>query len=567
MRPTATFLKTSNFHARILVWGRSYGTASPTTTTTTTTGDTSREPNHSNKVAETPLLEYQRLVSLGRLKNDEYQRKILAKLGNLHQHLKNYHPPKVDIPDINEVTPKSPSIFSSITSLFSRKTAKENHTSEEYQSIPKGLYLWGDVGCGKTMLMDLFYSTVPPHLTKTRVHFHQFMQNLHKRSHQIIIKHGKQDIDPIPILAAEIAQQSTVLCFDEFQVTDVADAMLLRRLISTTLAPSHGLILFATSNREPNDLYINGIQRESFIPAIRLLENRTNVVYLDSPTDYRRIQKPLSSVYFYPTQGTSYHSAESKAKRLQHIDQWFKYFAQTTELDHGAENSTVKINDTIKIWGRELEVPKSIPHTIAQFTFDELCGRPLAAGDYLALASHYNSFIVTDIPYLSINVRDKVRRFITFLDAIYDNHGKLATTGANQFNRLFVDPKFIRKDDEFSLVENAVIHDYSDVKGGSSINNSKNDNDQVDQKSVNGVAQQDATATKQENPAVSLATSKSNRKIQKKLSKEIGSTKVDKNILAQSSQMFSLDEERFAFVRALSRLTQMSTVDWVKYGH
>ena len=118
------------------------------------------------------------------------------------------------------------------SNLFHKKV---EFTQTDYDTIPKGIYLYGDVGCGKTMLMDLFYSTIPKHLPKKRLHFHQFMQNLHKRSHQLIVEHGSPDLDTIPIITAEIAQEATVLCFDEFQVTDVADAMLLRRLLTRAI--------------------------------------------------------------------------------------------------------------------------------------------------------------------------------------------------------------------------------------------------------------------------------------------------------------------------------------------
>ncbi|GMM36039.1 Afg1 protein [Saccharomycopsis crataegensis] len=487
-----------------------------------------------SKVAATPILEYERLVRIGTLRNDENQKTILKSLSHLHEHLQSYTPPNVDMPPI--ITNNASSFnFSKMFSFGKKRKSKEaiDCTEEDFQKIPQGLYLWGDVGCGKTMLMDLFYSTIPPHLTRKRIHFHQFMQNLHKRSHQIILQHGKQDIDPIPILAAEIAQSATVLCFDEFQVTDVADAMLLRRLLMAVLAPSHGLILFATSNREPNDLYINGIQRESFIPAIRLLEKRTNVIYLNSPIDYRRIPKPISSVYYCPQQNNpfnkDYFSPEIEREKAFHIHEWFKYFSQQIHnTADGTASDDVVTNDKIKVWGRYLVIPKSIPGKIAMFTFEELCGRPLAAGDYLALATHYPAFIVTDIPYLSTNVRDKVRRFITFLDAAYDNHCRLATTAANSFNGLFVDQKLINVNNHFNLVDNAQsqIQDYNKIKGGSAINNSS---------------------------------------LNKKSTEELDNSDIDKKILDKSNEMFSLDEEKFAFVRALSRLTQMSTTDWVNF--
>ncbi|SCU88934.1 LANO_0D03488g1_1 [Lachancea nothofagi CBS 11611] len=443
-----------------------------------------------------PLDAYEELVQKGRLNDDPLQRAVIGSLSDLHKSLVDYKPPVV----------REPSALSQLgwkSTFLGRMLFRPKYSTE---GIPKGIYLYGDVGCGKTMLMDLFYSTVPPHLTKRRMHFHQFMQYVHKRSHDLVeelnldalgeAKH--KDIDSIPFLATEIARQSRVLCFDEFQVTDVADAMMLRRLITALLSTKYGVVLFATSNRRPDDLYINGIQRESFIPCIQLLKDRTHVVNLDSQTDYRKVSRPLSSVYYYPSNGLKYWSQECEAARKQHVDQWYNFFSQLAdnkEHQQDPRSSNPTNHETykdykLKVWGRELNVPKCTSQRVAQFTFKELCGRPLAAGDYLALSTAFKSFIITDIPYLSIHVRDEVRRFITFLDAVYDNGGKLATTAAGPYQDLFVEPE-------------AILNDY-----------------QLREKDC----------TKQ----------------------------------AKDSNIFTLDEERFAFARALSRLTQMSSLDWVE---
>ncbi|ODV59301.1 Afg1p ASCRUDRAFT_77362 [Ascoidea rubescens DSM 1968] len=464
-------------------------------------------PSLTKDASKNPLSEYDRLVKIGRLKNDEYQREIISNLSSLHSSLINYTPPKINIPDISvrnsKFNFKLKNPFSFL--LKNKNSDNQNVTSQDQSNIPPGIYLYGDVGCGKTMLMDLFYSTIPIHLSKKRIHFHQFMQNLHKRSHQIIKKHGSNDFDTIPILSAEIAQSATVLCFDEFQVTDVADAMLLRRVLLRTLRPDHGLILFATSNRAPDDLYINGIQRQSFIPCIKLIKNRTSVIYLNSPTDYRKIPRPVSNVYWYPKPGVSYESSAAKGQAQKHVDEWYDYFTQGHPPEHNVE---------LTIWGRKLIVPKSSPPNVAQFTFEELCARPLSAGDYLTLAQNFTSFIITDIPYLSIDVRDKVRRFITFLDAVYDNNGRIAVTAVAPFDDLFVEPELVDsygfklKKSEIEAKEETLDEDL--------------DNDI--------------------------------------LVKKHG---FDKKI-AKKAAFFAVDEERFAFARALSRLHQMSTTDWVE---
>lgn len=347
------------------------------------------------------------------------------------------------------------------------------------------------------------------------------MQYVHKRSHEIVREQNLKElgdakgkeIDTVPFLAAEIANNSHVLCFDEFQVTDVADAMILRRLMTALLSDDYGVVLFATSNRHPDELYINGVQRQSFIPCIELIKHRTKVIFLNSPTDYRKIPRPVSSVYYFPSDTSiKYASKECKTRRETHIKEWYNYFAQASHTDDSTDSHTVHktfYDYPLTIWGREFKVPKCTPPRVAQFTFKQLCGEPLAAGDYLTLAKNFEAFIVTDIPYLSIYVRDEVRRFITFLDAVYDSGGKLATTGAADFTSLFVEPEQILNDFE--------------------LRPTTKEPDSVDTGMVDEMVEKHG------------------------FSKEI----------AKKSQMFALDEERFAFARALSRLSQMSSTDWV----
>lgn len=311
----------------------------------------------------------------------------------------------------------------------------EDETLEIPEHVPKGLYLFGDVGTGKSMLMDLFYEQLPDNIThKRRIHFHQFMIDAHKRMHTfkalthrpsgIVVgassaimsglsaagseaasKASGDEVDPIPHVAMEFAQEATVLCFDEFQVTDIADAMILRRLLHHMIA--HGVVLVTTSNRHPNDLYKNGIQRSSFIPCIELLKSRTTVKDLNSGTDYRKVPRSLSKVY--------YSSVEESSMR--EFEKLFEAFT--------SDPSDPVIDDrTLLVWGRKVKVPSSTAK-VARFTFHELCGTPRSAADYIEICRTFPTIFIHDIPNMGLDQREVARRFITFIDAAYESKQKI----------------------------------------------------------------------------------------------------------------------------------------------
>ncbi|KAI9447279.1 AFG1-like ATPase-domain-containing protein, partial [Lactarius psammicola] len=341
-------------------------------------------PTHraSLRSQSTPMQEYQKLVQVGALKSDDHQTRIIQKLQALHNALAVYNPP---------------SRGSSLFSLFFSGPAK----SADNISRPHGLYLYGDVGAGKTMLMDIFYNTLPAHIThKRRVHFHAFMFDIHKRMHAA---KAAGVGDPLVPVARDLANEAHVLCLDEFQVTDIADAMILRRLLDSLV--EQGVVCMLTSNRHPDELYKHGIQRASFLPAIDLLKSQFDVTVLDSGTDYRRVPRALSHAYFSPLNNTT-------------------RAAINAQFDALTEGLPVQNNETIRLWGRDLTVPRSAG-SIAQFAFADLCGQPLGTADYLELTQRYGTLFVTDVPRMGPNEKDKARRFVTFIDACYESKTRL----------------------------------------------------------------------------------------------------------------------------------------------
>lgn len=268
----------------------------------------------------------------------------------------------------------------------------------------RGLYIWGSVGRGKTMLMDLFMAAAPVE-HKRRAHFLDFMADVHERIFRFRqrIKEGKEkDADPIPHVGAELAAEATLLCFDEFTVTDIADAMILGRLFSSLFA--QGVTIIATSNVVPDRLYEGGLNRSLFLPFIGLLKERMEVVELASRTDYRLEKLSGADVY---------HTPNDASARLA-LDKAF------LALTGAREGMPVELN----IKGHQLHVPQSASG-VARFSFADLCARALGANDYIYLAQHYHSIILDDIPVMNADKRNEAKRFITLIDALYDRHVKL----------------------------------------------------------------------------------------------------------------------------------------------
>lgn len=268
-----------------------------------------------------------------------------------------------------------------------------------WQKPPKGIYLWGPTGRGKTMIMDLFFAQLK--VAKKRVHFHEFMHSVHQEMHRV---QGQGSLDKVVV---NITQGIKVLCFDEFIVNDIADAMLLKRILELLL--ERGAIIVATSNVVPDNLYKNGLQRASFLPAIALIKNNLNVISMQGDKDYRFELLLENDLYIVNDE-----HAHSKLTNL---------FSSMSNDAVGTTDLQLNINS------RNI-LAKQVTDTMAWFDFAALCQSPRAASDYLELALRYQAVFISDIPVLTEDSNDAARRFITLIDALYDHGVKLVISAA-----------------------------------------------------------------------------------------------------------------------------------------
>ncbi len=271
-----------------------------------------------------------------------------------------------------------------------------------------GLYLWGGVGRGKTWLVDLFYNRLPFE-QKKRVHFHHFMRETHEALTRL-----KGQKNPLQVVADELADKIRILCLDEFIVTEIGDAMILAQLLQQLF--KRGVTLVTTSNTAPDNLYKNGLQRASFVPAIELLKQHTQVMELRSDTDYR---------LRYLEQATVYHTPLSKA-----VDERL-----AEEFDHLAPEPG-QADTSIELFGRTIAV-KRLADDVVWFKFESICGPPRSQADYLELARCYHSVIISDIPQLDATWDDAARRFVFLIDEFYDRGVKLILSAAAPVTELY----------------------------------------------------------------------------------------------------------------------------------
>ena len=325
---------------------------------------------------------YEMLVAKGDIHDDPAQRQAVGRLQSLHEELDLYG------------QQMGRTGWRARLGMRNRK-----------RDVPRGIYMWGGVGRGKTMLMDLFYDHANVEERK-HVHFHAFMQEVHRRIHSFreAQKAGKVSTtsDPIEALSKVIIDQAWLLCFDEFHVTDIGDAMILGRLFEMLF--QQGVVVVTTSNRHPKDLYKDGLQRERFLPFIDIFMEKMEVIELASETDYRLERLREIDIYLTPAN-------EETAGKLQD---------DFRTLTVGVESHVC----TLIVNGREISVPQAA-EGVGFCTFSELCERPLGAGDYLEIAQCFQTLIVSGIPQLGSERRDVAKRFVTLIDALYDYKVKL----------------------------------------------------------------------------------------------------------------------------------------------
>ncbi|MEK1886021.1 MAG: cell division protein ZapE [Phyllobacterium sp.] len=350
--------------------------------------------SHDNlKVFPSVRERYDALVSGGDIEADPAQQRLADRFDRLIHEL---------------ATTRLATKSSALGWLFSRKAPR--------REIIKGLYVYGEVGRGKTMLMDMFHQLVPAK-RKRRAHFLDFMADVHERinAHRQALKNGdtKQE-DPIPPVAEALAEQAWVLCFDEFTVTDIADAMILSRLFRALF--ERGVVLVATSNVEPDNLYRDGLNRQLFLPFVGLLKSHVDVVNLDARTDYRLEKLNHLPVYLSPL------SVETKR--------------QMDEAWHAATDGAIVAPDSLKVKGHAVTIPHAA-RGAARFSFADLCSKPLGAADYMAIVERYRTIFIDDVPVLDHPRRNEAKRFIILIDILYGNQVHVVMSAAASPDKLY----------------------------------------------------------------------------------------------------------------------------------
>jgi protein AFG1 len=387
---------------------------------------------------------YELKVAAGEVRRDDAQVALAAKFDALHESLASLPPVPVrtDDPTESSCTSSSPLLLLLSRSLASAQSfLRKKFHLWSFGPPPRGMYIHGSVGVGKSFLMDLFYAsvTVPDDdsccnndthshkhakITKRRVHFHEFMLDVHHRIFVYKQKHPRGDA--IPIIAQQLAQEAQLLCFDEFQVTDIADAMILKRLFLLLLL-DWNVVVVATSNRPPDALYEGGINRSLFLPFIDILKHTSDIISMeDSRKDYRLETRAGGQSYFWSNKDV--HGDNNINNNMQ---------AQLEEIFGGTASGTEA--EIIPVFfGRTVQVAR-LNDRCAWFDFSELCYQPLGAADYISLCRRFPVLIMDRVPQLDANHLNEARRFVTLIDACYESRTRLVLAAQVPLDELFVD--------------------------------------------------------------------------------------------------------------------------------
>ena len=278
-----------------------------------------------------------------------------------------------------------------------------------HPDIPRGVYLYGGVGRGKSFLMDCFYESVPL-VRKTRLHFHEFMREVHRELREL-----QGNADPLDILGEQMSKRFKLICFDEFHVADITDAMILYRLLDSLF--KHGVGFITTSNFKPNDLYPGGMHRDRILPAIELLNSKLEVINVDNGTDYRRQTLEMVDLFHCPT-GPQADSSMTDA---------FNRLAECQDQD-----------PLLNIESREIKARRRAGGVV-WFDFKDICGGPRSQNDYLEIASQFHTVFLSDVPYMPVSKASEARRFTWLVDVLYDRHVKFILSAEVQPAALYTE--------------------------------------------------------------------------------------------------------------------------------
>ncbi len=339
----------------------------------------------------TPLSKYEADIASGGFTEDAAQRRAVEALQRLYEDMLRFR------------QQQSGGLLNTLKSWLGKTP-----------QAPQGIYFWGGVGRGKTYLVDTFFDTLPFE-QKLRVHFHRFMHRVHKE-----LKELKGKSDPLPIIADKLASEAQIVCFDEFFVQDITDAMILGTLMQELF--KRNVVLVATSNIVPDDLYKNGLQRARFLPAIELIKKHCEVINVDSGIDYRLRTLTKAEIYHSPLDADA-------DKNLQ------RYFTELAP-DHCSRNT----DGTIRINGRDITVRKECDDVVL-FDFDAICGGPRSQNDYIELAQLYHAVLISNVPQLGGNNDDAARRFLALVDEFYERRVKLILSAEVPLEEIYTDGK------------------------------------------------------------------------------------------------------------------------------